>query len=76
MSLTYTHRPGGSAHCPECQQSISRLANICPHCRSDLTTNEAWQAQKEKSSAGCAALVVFGFLSTGLVGWSVVTFIG
>jgi predicted amidophosphoribosyltransferase len=76
MSFQYTHRPGGSAHCPECQEPISRLANICPHCRTDLTANEAWQAQKANRSAGCASLVIIGLGCAGIVGVTVVGLIG
>jgi predicted amidophosphoribosyltransferase len=58
-------RPGGSAHCPECREPISQEANICPHCRSDLKSNEAWQKAKESSqSSGCSVAV---FLLTATV---------
>ena len=53
--IKYTHRPGGSANCPECREAISKEANICPHCRSDLKENKQWQEQK--SSSGCAAMM-------------------
>lgn len=62
MSLTYTHRPGGTANCPQCQEPISKLAKVCPHCQSDLTKIEEWQTKQ--NAAGCAALVV---LSLSLV---------
>ncbi|MEP3214833.1 MAG: hypothetical protein ABJQ29_16685 [Luteolibacter sp.] len=64
--LKYTHRPGGSANCPECQEPISKLANICPHCRSDLASNEAWQAKKSDSAGGCAMLIAFGLFLGGI----------
>ena len=56
MSLTYTHRPGGSARCPKCREAISKEASICPHCRSDLSENEEWQQTKQ--SGGCAASIL------------------
>lgn len=74
--LKYTHRPGGSASCPQCQEPISRLANVCPHCRSDLSTNEQWQAQKPESSAGCASLLIFGVIGSGIAGVSVFNVFG
>jgi hypothetical protein len=76
MSLKYTHRPGGSAHCPECKEAISRQANICPHCRSDLSKNEEWQTQKANGAGGCAALLVFGVVCTGMIGLSIRLWIG
>ena len=73
--LKYTHRPGGSAHCPQCKEAISRLANVCPHCRSDLSANEEWQTQQANSAGGCAAIVVFGLLASGIIGVSMLNFI-
>jgi len=70
MSLTYRHRPGGSAYCPQCKEAISKLANVCPHCRSDLSANKEWQAQKEQSAGGCAMLLVFSLIASGIVGLS------
>ena len=69
MSLKYTHRPGGSAHCPECREAISKQANICPHCKSDLKENEDWQQSKE--TGGCAALIAFSFIGLSAIGYTV-----
>jgi predicted amidophosphoribosyltransferase len=68
--LKYTHRPGGSANCPQCREAISREAKICPHCQSDLTQDEEWQAQKSKNESGCAALLILGLSASFLGGLS------
>jgi len=72
MSLKYVHRPGGSAYCPECKEAISQQANICPHCRSDLKSNEEWQTKKTSSNVGCSALIMFGFVATSLTAYAVI----
>jgi predicted amidophosphoribosyltransferase len=60
-------RPGSSAHCPECREPISREANICPHCRSDLKSNEAWQKEKQSSeSSGCSVAIFL--MATSVLG--------
>ena len=76
MALKYTHRPGGSAHCPQCREAISRQANICPHCRSDLTNDEQWQARKAQGGAGCAGLLIFGLIIPCAAGLSLIRFLG
>ena len=59
----YVSHDGGSAHCPECRETISRQANICPHCRSDLKENETWQkAKNEPASAGCITVIAISFI--------------
>ena len=68
MALKHTIRPGGTDYCPECKEPISKQANKCPHCQSDLTENEAWQESKAKSeeerAGGCpmALLTAAAFL--------------
>lgn len=64
MSLRYTHRPGGSALCPECREAISRQASICPHCRSDLNNNPKWSAELAKPNLSWVpiAITVIGFV--------------
>lgn len=68
MSIKYTHRPGGSAYCPECREAISKQANICPHCQSNLKDNEDWQAKQE--SGGCATLIAFSLTGLTAVGYA------
>jgi predicted amidophosphoribosyltransferase len=61
----YVSHQGKTAHCPECRESISQEANICPHCRSNLKENEAWQnakAEATNSGPGCSAMLVFSFI--------------
>lgn len=60
MSLKVTIRPGGTGLCPMCREAISREARKCPHCQSDLTNDPSWQAEQAK--AGCAPMIVLGFL--------------
>ncbi|MGJ8643021.1 MAG: hypothetical protein ACSHX9_06405 [Luteolibacter sp.] len=72
--LKYTHRPGGTANCPECREPISKEANICPHCRSDLKENAAWQQAQQ--SGGCAMLLLISAISTislGVISYSLLT---
>lgn len=72
--LKYTHRPGGTANCPECREPISKEANICPHCRSDLKENAAWQEAKQ--SGGCAMLLLIsaiGTVSLGVISYTLLT---
>jgi uncharacterized paraquat-inducible protein A len=75
MALKYTHRPGGSAYCPKCKEAISREANICPHCRSDLTENEEWQAQKSSGGVGCATIIILGLIASCIIGIPLVSMI-
>ena len=76
MALKYTYRPGGSAYCPECKEAISRLANICPHCRSDLSTNEEWKAQQEQRAGGCGMVLVLGLILSAIAGISLLNVFG
>jgi len=64
MSMKITLRPGGTGLCPMCREAISREAKVCPHCRSDLRENPDWKG--ESSTAGCASLIVFGFMFVGV----------
>ncbi|MGJ8655401.1 MAG: hypothetical protein ACSHX6_03040 [Akkermansiaceae bacterium] len=68
----YVSHQGRSAHCPECRETISQEANICPHCRSNLKENEAWQKAKAQSGAsnsgpGCATVIAFSFIGLGAI---------
>jgi len=68
----YVSHQGRSAYCPECRETISQEANICPHCRSDLKENEAWQkaksaAETSDSGLGCAAMLVFSLIGISTI---------
>lgn len=61
--------PGGSALCPECREAVSKEANICPHCRTDLKNHEAWQKARaqDQASPGCAlGMLLIACSFTGL----------
>lgn len=56
----------GYTSCPECKESVHKDANICPHCRTQLSEHPVWKEQKANASTGC--VVAMGFLGVSLAG--------
>ena len=57
-------RPGlkiklGVKACPECKGEVHKDANICPHCRTQLSEHPKWIEMKEQ---GGSCLIILGGL--------------
>lgn len=58
----HQNRPGlviklGVRACPECKGEVHKDANICPHCRTQLSEHPVWLEMKQQ---GGTCLILIG----------------
>ena len=75
MSVFKKYIADTQAPCPKCRESISQLATICPHYKSNLEEDPNWLAaqsrEKNNTSSGCTAILLLSL--TAIVGLTKLT---
>jgi predicted amidophosphoribosyltransferase len=71
----HERRPGlviklGVKSCPECKGEVHKDANICPHCRTQLSEHPKWIEMKQQGGS-CLILLGALIIAPGAVGAAV-----